>query len=161
MEKKKKLTGKEEKFIQVYCINGFNGTQAAIEAGYKKGRARQTAHDLVSKGYIQERIDEYKKQEAEKNSVTMAGIIKDLREIQERCMQKEAVMEYDHNDKCMKESGEWTFKENGALKAVELIGKTIGAFSLDNDSVIKTINLELNKKDMKQAIKEVFKKDDV
>ena len=30
-----RLTGKQERFIDEYCSNGWNGTQAVVDAGYK------------------------------------------------------------------------------------------------------------------------------
>jgi phage terminase small subunit len=58
-----KLTYKQRAFINAYLTNGFNGTQAALSAGYSKRWARMIAHENLSKHYIQEAIksilDEY------------------------------------------------------------------------------------------------------
>ena len=63
MNASKRLTGKQSMFINAYLINGFNGTQAAITAGYSRRWARMIAHENLSKHYIQEAIksifDEY------------------------------------------------------------------------------------------------------
>lgn len=47
-----------------------------------------------------------------------------------------------------------------ANKAIELIGKTIGAFNDSNETVIKHVNVNLNQKEMRKAVKEVLKEDD-
>lgn len=58
-----KLTYKQRAFINAYLTNGFNGTQAALSAGYSKRWARMIAHENLTKHYIQEAIksilDEY------------------------------------------------------------------------------------------------------
>ena len=125
------MTEKEDLFIKEY-LKDFNGRQAAIRAGYSERSATEIASENLRKPHIKEKLDEYKKEISDASKVALLDIIKDLQEIKDRCMVKEPVMEYDHNDKCMKPTGEWTFKEGGALKAVELLGKTIGAFNEAN-----------------------------
>lgn len=46
------LTEKQLKFIERYLVH-FNGTQAAIEAGYSKTRAAATASDLLANPAVQ------------------------------------------------------------------------------------------------------------
>ena len=143
-KKEKKLTGKEEAFIQHYCSNGWNGTQAAISAGYSVHSAAEIAYEILRKPQIVNSINDYKKLQGDINNVKISDIIADLQEIKERCMTKEPVMEYDKDAKCMVETGEWAFKEVGALKAIELIGKTIGAFTDVIDTKgDQTIKIEL------------------
>ena len=55
-----RLSEKQKRFILEYLID-YNGTQAAIRAGYNAKNARQQASDLLTKPYIQEAIN--KKQE--------------------------------------------------------------------------------------------------
>ena len=49
------LTPKQARFVTEYLIDQ-NATQAALRAGYSKNGARQTAHNMLSKPYIKERI---------------------------------------------------------------------------------------------------------
>jgi len=42
------LTRRQEAFLDAYIANGFNGTQAAISAGYSRKRAKVTAAELVT-----------------------------------------------------------------------------------------------------------------
>ena len=51
------LRGRHEKFCQEYAID-YNGTQAAIRAGYEKQSARQQASRLLSQEDILNRIME-------------------------------------------------------------------------------------------------------
>jgi phage terminase small subunit len=54
-----RLTPKQQIFISEYCNNGFNGTQAAIKAGYSKNTAKQIAAENLSKLYFKEAIKKY------------------------------------------------------------------------------------------------------
>jgi len=51
------LTDKEWAIIGKYFELGFNGTQAAIAAGYSKKSARQIASETLSKPYIRDEIN--------------------------------------------------------------------------------------------------------
>jgi hypothetical protein len=75
--------------------------------------------------YIATLIDKVDKKEL----VTVEKVIHGIKEVLERCMQHEPVMEYNHGTKKMEESGEYQFKENGALKALELLGKYKAMFT--------------------------------
>jgi phage terminase small subunit len=63
MNENQRLTWKQRVFINAYLTNGFNGTQAALAAGYSRRWARMIAHENLSKHYIQDEIrriwDEY------------------------------------------------------------------------------------------------------
>ena len=52
-----KLTRKRKAFIQEY-LKDFNGTQAAIRAGYKPSRAASTACNLLAIATIRNKVDE-------------------------------------------------------------------------------------------------------
>lgn len=53
----KKLTVKQQRFIAEYLVD-YNGTQAAIRAGYPAGTARQIASENLSKPDIAAAIEE-------------------------------------------------------------------------------------------------------
>lgn len=53
----KELTPKQQLFCEAYLSNGFNGTQAAITAGYSQDNAKQQAVENLSKPYIRLFID--------------------------------------------------------------------------------------------------------
>lgn len=52
-----RLTDKRRAFIDAYMSNGFNGTKAALAAGYKESNARSTASDLLSAEIVRAEID--------------------------------------------------------------------------------------------------------
>lgn len=72
------LTDKQRRFVESYCANGFNATQAAIEAGYSEKTARQTASETLSKQYIQDAIQEFMSKATEKALITTEGIVERL-----------------------------------------------------------------------------------
>lgn len=56
MAKKRSLTQKQKLFINTYLANGFNGTQAAIKAGYSVKTAGQQAARLLKNVKIKEML---------------------------------------------------------------------------------------------------------
>jgi hypothetical protein len=55
-EKKRKLTGKEQAFVDYYFVHKFNAYQAAVAAGYSEKTAYQIASQNLRKLHIQEAI---------------------------------------------------------------------------------------------------------
>ena len=80
---KKKLTPKQERFVQEYLNNGFNGTQAAIKAGYSEKSARQIAEETLTKPYIREKIEKYKENTEKKFELTNEYLIESFKAIAE------------------------------------------------------------------------------
>lgn len=76
----KKLTGKQELFCQEY-IKDFNGTQAAIRAGYSDKSAHDIASENLRKPDIEERIKELRHELYNRNKITVDEIIHELSEI--------------------------------------------------------------------------------
>jgi phage terminase small subunit len=56
MGKKKRLTGKEQAFVDYYFVCNFNGTQAAKKAGYSEKTATSIAYENLRKPHIMEAI---------------------------------------------------------------------------------------------------------
>ena len=74
----RKLTAKQQRFVEEYCGNGFNATKAAISAGYKSTNARQTASENLSKPDIQQAIQGFMNKATKKALVTTEDIVKEL-----------------------------------------------------------------------------------
>lgn len=77
---KKRLTVKQERFVEEYCKD-FNATQAAIRAGYSERGARKTANKLRTKADIKKAIDERIEKRKEKLEITEKEIIAELAKI--------------------------------------------------------------------------------
>ena len=127
----------------VFCkeyVKDYNGTQAAIRAGYKESNAASQASRLLSNPEIIEEIKNQQKQLLEASCLTEEKVIKNLEEVLDRCLTKNAVTEWNYEEHCMVETGQWTFDSKGALKAIELLGKHLGMFGKSDGNVNVTIN---------------------
>lgn len=72
-----KLSAKQERFCQEYCLD-FNGTQAAIRAGYSEKTAGSIGVENLQKPVIQERIAQLQKKTAEKFEITKEMLAREL-----------------------------------------------------------------------------------
>ena len=118
----KLLPEKQRRFVRELVLNGGNGTQAAIAAGYRAGRdnhtASVTASRLVKDPVINALRRALKKEAFLAMDVTLESVCADLVEIKERCLQRKPVMIWDSDAHAWVESGEWQFDAKGAIKAL-------------------------------------------
>jgi phage terminase small subunit len=132
------MTPKQEKFCHEYLVD-LNGAQAAIRAGYSENGAAVVASRLLSKANVASCIKELRDVATEKAGLSVQYVLDGLTEIAERCMQKRPVMKWDYQRKEMiqvtDEEGRdvWQFDSMGANRAMELLGKHVGAFEMDNN----------------------------
>ena len=75
------LTAKQKAFIEELPKNQWNGTQAAIAAGYSAKSAGVMAHRLLKNPAIAEELDRRTAEIVEKTDVEVAEIIRELRKI--------------------------------------------------------------------------------
>lgn len=113
----KKLTAKQEMFCKEYIID-FNGTRAAIAAGYSKKTADVIASENLVKPNVMQYLSDIKKERSEKVGLTAEKVLEDISEIKSLAILNE---ELGH-----------------ALKACELEGKHIDMWGN------KDINVNLN-----------------
>ena len=74
------LTTKQQLFVSAYCANGYNATQAALEAGYSKESAGSIASENLQKPEIIDAIDRYKLSIAHRHGITISGLLAELEE---------------------------------------------------------------------------------
>jgi len=74
------LTTKQELFVSAYCSNGYNGTKAAIEAGYSIESAGAISSENLQKPDIIDAIDRFKLSVAKRHGITVDGLLKELEE---------------------------------------------------------------------------------
>ena len=141
-----KLTLKQELFCKEYIID-FNGTQAAIRAGYSENTANEQASQLLAKLSIQNYLKKIMKKRADKLEINQEYVLKNIIEVQQRCMQHKPVMYFDkidkeykqevtevtHEDGSITEEGVYTFDANNANKSLDMLAKYTGFYSADND----------------------------
>ena len=79
-EEKKKLTQKQKRFIEEYLID-FNGTAAAVRAGYRENTAKTTAHENMTKHYIYAEIQSRIEAMTNKADITKERILLEMRRL--------------------------------------------------------------------------------
>ena len=126
------LTPKQQRFVEEYLID-LNATQAAIRAGYSKKTAAVIGAENLIKPNIQKAIEEAQNKRTERTEITQDYVLSNIQKVIERCMQQEAVQAKDGSPLLVQgPEGDlaclFEFKENGALKGLELLGKHLGLF---------------------------------
>lgn len=122
------LKKRYERFCQEYVVD-YNGTQAAIRAGYKKKSARQQASRLLALEEVLTRISELQKDQLNRLALSQDYVVLQLLETYKCCREPSPVMRYDPSTGDLEETGMYQFDSKGALRALELIGKHLGMFS--------------------------------
>ena len=72
----KKLSPKQQAFVEAYCHNGFNATQAAITAGYSAKTARSQGQRLLTKDDIMPSIEAFKEKASQNALVSTQDIVR-------------------------------------------------------------------------------------
>lgn len=121
------LRGKHEIFCQEYIVD-YNGTQAAIRAGYEKKSARQQASRLLSQEEILNRIMELQADQVKRLAISQDYVVMQLLDTYKCCREATPVMKYDYDLCVMVETGVYQFDSKGALRALELLGKHLGMY---------------------------------
>ena len=163
------MNEKQEIFIREY-LKDFNGTRA-YKAAYpdcSDESARRTASRLLTNVDIQKAIREQADKRLEEAEIDVAYIVNNIKEVTERCMQKEPVEYFDKVDKCWKPVTEYIrlpddeivearvmkFDATNSLRGLELLGKYKSIFSeninVKDDtkatSLLESINKQLSDK---------------
>ena len=126
------LTPKQQRFVEEYLID-LNATQSAIRAGYSVKTAAVIGAENLIKPYIQKAIQEAQNKLTERTEITQDYVLTNIKKVIERCMQQEAVQARDGSPLLVEgPEGDlaclFEFKETGALKGLELLGKHLGMF---------------------------------
>lgn len=144
------LTVKEETFVQG-LFKGLSQRQA-YKSAYKCKNWKDTTIDnkaclLAKKNEIMKRLHELQQKQAEKSSWTVERLISEFDKVRSKCMQEEEVMIYDKCSKGYVGTGEYVFKEHGAIKAMENIGKLLGYYKekIEHSGEIKMPTITITK----------------
>lgn len=120
------LTPKQQRFVDEYLID-LNATQAAIRAGYSEKTANEQGSRLLVNVSISEAIAKAQNKRSERTEITQDYVLNNIKRVVERCMQIEAV----DGETTTEDGGvaqAFMFKEQGALKGLEMLGKHLGLF---------------------------------
>lgn len=80
MTGKRKLTPKQQRFVEEYLVD-LNATQAAIRAGYSKGTARQQACKLLTNINIEAAVGRGKAKKSERTGITAQRVLDEIARI--------------------------------------------------------------------------------
>lgn len=122
------LDDRQESFCQYYTID-FNGLQSALSAGYAKISARGQASTLLTRPNIVRRCAQLMAEKFDRVQITQDWVLLKLKQVVDRCMCAEEVMEWDHSEKKLLPTGFYTFDSKGAIAALALLGKQLGMFN--------------------------------
>jgi len=137
---RKKLTAKQNKFCLEY-LKDFNASQAALRAGYSRNRHKEIGYQLLHKPTLQIFLGELIQKQAEKAEITVEWIIKELKQMYERCQSS------------LSSPGAIA----GATKQLELLGKYLGMW-IDKSEHTEHIQIDIiNFSDVKTIDGEVVK----
>ena len=134
------LNERQKQFCNEYLID-FNGTQAAIRAGYSKKTANRIASENLSKLGIQAYLKELIENRNERTKITQDEVIRDIIEVKNRCMQKAPVVFMGKQVQDENGNNLWKFDSQGANKALDMLAKHTGVYEIDNKQKNTVLNL--------------------
>lgn len=162
---KGKLSPRQKAFCHQYVID-FNGSAAAIRAGYSEKTAREQAHDLLTRPHIKEFVKILQDELAKKAGVTAEEIVMELKkcgfsniqdfiedgniivDLKQIPRDKAAAVEsikiletITIVDKKPQKRISTTFKLADKISALEKLGRHVGIFEKDNRQKEQRINL--------------------
>ncbi len=70
------MNSKQQAFVEAYCCNGFNATQAAITAGYSEKTAESQASRLLTNVKVKAAVDALKAKASKKALVTADDLVR-------------------------------------------------------------------------------------
>jgi phage terminase small subunit len=177
------MTNKENSFCQEYIID-FNGTQAAIRAGYSKNSARQIAAQLLSKLNIQARINELLEERKERVEVKQDRVIYEMSKMAfsniKDYLNEDGSIDLskidDYNSSQIQEVTEdittggtddapWErikrkIRLHDKVKNLELLGKHLNMYRENINLSGEVLNVKMSKAEYKKLRKEMLEEDD-
>ncbi len=122
----KKLSAKQERFCAEYIVD-YNGTKAAIRAGYSEDSAAAQASRLLKNDEILARVRELQEKYNESHCYAeKSRILTEAWEVFHIATAAKPVMVWDSGKHEYVESGEYAIDGRTAAKALELIAKLNG-----------------------------------
>jgi len=147
MGKGKKLTNKQQRFVEEYLVD-LNATQAAIRAGYKEKRAYQIGHENLRKPEIEAAVQDEMNKRSERTEITQDFVLNGIVENIKRCEQAQPVLDRKGfqvyvNTPDGEKVPAYVYDAKNALKGYELLGKHLKLFTEKVDANLNNGNFEV------------------
>jgi len=147
MSRKKKLTDKQQRFVEQYLVD-LNATQATIRAGYKEKRAYQIGHENLRKPEIEAAVQDEMNKRSERTEITQDFVLNGIVENIKRCEQAEPVLDRKGNQIYVNTPDgvivpAYVYDAKNALKGYELLGKHLKLFTEKVDANLNNGNFEV------------------
>ena len=140
------LTIKQELFVAAYCSNGYNGTRAAIIAGYSESSAKEIASQNLTKPEIAEAIDAHKLMVNKRCGITLQSLIDELEEARVAALTAETV-----------QSSAAVAATQAKAKLTGMDKLVIDNISSDGSMTPKGVNVTITAADVKAAEEAILK----
>lgn len=122
-----KLTKQQKTFIHEY-IRSLDPKEAAIKAGYQKGRAKLQGELLLKKDSVLKKLNSLLKRQANSLQVGKAYVVQRLLNIIEFSLEEEDILDKEGN-----KTGKTKLKDTqSCLRALDYLCKHLGMASSDN-----------------------------
>ena len=118
---------RHELFCQEYIVD-FNGTQAAIRAGYSPKTARVQASQLLTNPNISARVRELQKERLDRLILNQDFVVLQIVDTIQQCKGGYPVKTLNPKTGKYEEIGMYQFDSRGCLKGLELLGTHLGMF---------------------------------
>jgi phage terminase small subunit len=122
-----KSNDRQETFCREYLID-YNGTQAAIRAGYSKKTAFSQASRMLRNVKVLSRVRALQAEKTAQLSISQDWVVHQLVDVVQKCKDPVPVETWDYEEKATVKTGEYMFDSKGATKALELLGKHLGMY---------------------------------
>ena len=122
-----KPNDRQEFFCREYLVD-YNGTQAAIRAGYSQKTAYSQGSRLLKNANVLSRVRELQAEKTAQLSISQDWVVHQLVDVIQKCKDPVPVETWDYEGKAMVKTGEYMFDSKGVTKALELLGKHLGMY---------------------------------
>lgn len=133
MSENKKLTPKQERFVEEYLVD-LNATAAARRAGYSEKNADSIGAQLLSKTHIADAICRRKEARGERTEITQELVVHEVFRLYKACSVMVPVLDFG-GDQVLDEDGKPVYKPLDAATArgsLDMLMKHTGGYDADN-----------------------------
>ena len=130
--KEKKLTPKQERFVEEYLVD-LNASAAARRAGYSAKSANRIGPELLGKTCVREAIEKAQVKRSVRTGITQDDVVKELwnfYKVNSVLIEKYG---FGGRDKDVNGDGAWKMVDaTAAGKALDMLMKHVGGYDADN-----------------------------